>query len=471
MPTYRPRMHLDLIVPDEALAPGAVVTIPVDIRKARWVVNDHNHADELEVDAEFADVGIDPRMIQGSLANFYMGDAGALDNFEPSPSTLRFVGRLSTATRAGSEDGSGMRVELKFLDYTSFFLLAKPVAAKAIPKFSDTLSEAWARLCDGLGDPSPVADLAKGLLVRGSSVAQVTAALQTPIGHAVPDRLAKLGGPIAIDPKMDAWAIWQTCVGMMGLISYFERDRLVCVFPEAYYGPAGSAPRFVWGENIMSYSEERQNDFEKKGVALVSFDPLTGRTIEALWPPEGDKTIQKKQAGPGAKRPVTNEARDYFPIPNVSDPEALLEQAKRIYEERSRQEMVGQLTTVEMVVKSGDGTPVDLLALQLGTTLEIQIDPTDFAGADLTDGTQPSKTAISNRLVARGLPVDVAGILARNWGRLTTLRREWCLKGYEVDLSSSEEGGEFKITIHYCNRLDPTDNPAPPDVGSATTST
>jgi len=81
---------------------------------------------------------------------------------------------------------------------------------------------------------------------------------------------------------------------MLGLISFIDVDRCVVTTATDYYSAMRPAV-LVWGSNLARLSERRDIHFANKGIAVRSFDPITGRTIEALWPPQGQAT--SKRAG------------------------------------------------------------------------------------------------------------------------------------------------------------------------------
>lgn len=69
MPIYRPRMHVRMLVPlDDGVAHSEHrVLLTPRLRSATLTRNDHNHADELEFECAWSDLGIDPRMARGRV--------------------------------------------------------------------------------------------------------------------------------------------------------------------------------------------------------------------------------------------------------------------------------------------------------------------------------------------------------------------------------------------------------------------
>lgn len=456
--TYRPRHLLELTVTRED---GTTIVLPIRVQSAKWHKNEHTKADELHTVLNWQDAGVDPRILDNGIGVYYLGNADDEGNWDPGSDDVRFVGRVTRVQRHGGDEAP-LTVEIGFVDYTSFFILAKPVATRTIPKLEHTLAEAWRCIVEGLGDEktgeSQVADLADAIEFRG---------LEAPgpvIGTAQAKRFRQIGGKLSVDPKKDAWAIWQDIVGSLGLISFFELDRLVVTTALDLY-TARNTPIFINGLNIQTFNEERNNDFDRKGVGISSFDPLTGTTLEAVWPPPGDARLVRKvpkahkptkasHSGHAAKakKAAAPEHRDYFLFPGITDPDKLLELAKTVYEQRSRQEFTGSITTGEMSVEGAEAQEIDLLALRSGDTCKIEIDETDWAGEQIIDSL-PTLDARAEYLEGKGYSPSIARLLAENLDDLTNIRREFYVKGVQVSLSLTPEGGTFAVELTYCNKI------------------
>jgi len=443
--TYRPRSLLRLTIPVPKGGDFEPVTYDVPVLSSRHVSNDHNHADTLTTTVDWLDAGVDPRWIAGGTCEFYAAHVPSGGEIEPSADNLRFVGRMVKPAR--SSKGDTLSVTLDFHDYTSFFLLAKPVATDGIPLFAETLEEAWRRLCDNV----PGAwDLYDNIELRGLSSTPV-------LGSAVAPRF-RGKGRLHVQPGADAWSIWQQAVGSVGLISYFDRDRLVITTAEDYY-TAASPPRLVWGRNLLDFSEERNNDRALRGVGITSFDPIKGEAIEAIYNPLA-ATRQKLKATTGAKgkkkkgKPV-NDAKDcdIFAVPGITDQEAALALAKRVYEERSRQELEGMAATADMTAEDASGDTFDLLALRSGDTLDVRFLDTDTATFLRTYVSAQDRVSY---LVAHGYSEPVARIVAGNVDRVTDKSSLFYVKTATTTIESSADGGSFRLEVAFANKIDPS---------------
>jgi hypothetical protein len=446
--TYRPRMLLRLSVPVPRGSAFELITYDLPIIKARHLRDDHNHADQLSTTVDWVDAGVDPRWIAGATCEFYLGDASETGEWEPDETNIRFVGRMVKPARRVK--GDSLQVDLEFHDYTSFFLLAKQYATAGVPLYSETLGEAWIRICEHTPGAEPLAD---NIELRGLSTFPL-------IGSAVAERFRKRG-TLHVKPNSDAWAIWQQCVGMMGLVSFFELDTcIVTTATDLYTG--GDPPRVVWGRDLLDFSEERNNDRHMKGVGITSFDPITGKTLESLYNP---LLANKKKVKPAAKRRTKastiddSKEFDIFAFHGITKQAALDALVRRVYEERSRQELEGTLETVEMALETASGKSFDLLALGSGDTIEVKFLGDEDATFVKSFSSQSDRVSY---LLERGYTEPVAQIIAGNVDALTAKSSLFYVKSVTSELeSNSDGGGSFRVEISYCNKIDPGGGAAP----------
>jgi hypothetical protein len=444
----RPRALLRLTVPLPSGDGYEPFTYDVEVSRARLELNDHNHADALDVDVDWIDAGVDPRWIAGATCEFYMDNADDFGAWEPTEDNLRFVGRMVRPRREATAES--LKVSLSFHDYTSFFLVAKPVASAAIPRYSDTLQDAWVRLCNEVPGCEALAD---NLVFRGLDAGGVKS-----IGSAVAARFRNFGS-MPIKPGIDAWAVWQQAAGMMGLLSFFEKDQCIVTTASDYY-TGGDTPKLVWGRNLLSFSESRNNDREARGVGITSFDPLTGTALEAIYDPLAGKRKPKKPAAkvrhrkkPKAPKFITKSEVDFFPFPGVTDPDRLMEIAKRVYEERIRGELEGNAVTVDMTAETASADEMDLLSIRQGDTIEVRF--LDSDDADFVKRFSSKQDRIDYLVTQRGYRSEVAQVVASNVDSMTDKSSLFFVKAANVELESTEEGGSFKLSIDFMNKIDP----------------
>lgn len=465
--SYAPKALLRLtVVLPTTLAPYTFDVLPVHARHAR---NDHNHADELDCTVSWLDTGVDPRWIASAICEFYLWDEATAEAPAPPPEkdpyalepwlggpwadpppadapfrhALRFVGRLVEPAR--HVKGDSLSVDLKFHDYTSFFLVAKPLASDAVPSYAMTLQDAWNHLCASVPG---VADLADNLVFRG------LAAPGPVIGSAVAKRFAART-KVDVKPDMDAWAVWQKCVGTMGLISFFELDQCIVTTATDLY-TSEDPPKLIWGQSILDCSERRNNDRANKGIMITSFDPIGGRTLEAQYNPfHGNlhKLSAKAHKKP-PKPPNADKEFDVFSYPGITDQAALDALAKRVFEERSRQELEGTVATAEMFLPTAKGDIYDLLSLPAGAAFELELVDTEDAKVAAEIGYEESRVGY---LLSRGYSASVATIIAGNCDAMVGRSTLVHTKSVTTTLTGENDGGgSFRVEIAYINKINPT---------------
>jgi hypothetical protein len=435
------------------------VTIPLRLQRADYEHNDHNHADTLKVSAAWRDCGVDPRLIRNATCEFWMGNANERGVFTPSNENLRFLG-VMTKPRRVAKEGGGFQVELEFHDYTAFFLEQKPFPSAGVPVYTDSISDAWKQICDHTGPlgedgkiQSSVEVLREAIEFRGGVPPNLT------LGTAVAERFAKLA-KVPVKSKSDAWAVWQQCVGMMGLISWIDRDRCVVTTSTEYY-TVDTAPRLIWGRNILEAEEQSHAKFSDKGVALTSFDPLSGTTYEAFYPPPNDERIVRKRVTAKrsskhgkpskAKAPAfPSERYDFFEYHGVTDLDRLYEIAQRVWDERSRQELDGKVRTGEMFVDGVDGQLADLLEVRAGDAVRIEIDAHDKERLISLAG---SETLAREYLAARGYSPEASTLILANMNRVGKLDVTFHATSVRVALEADSDSGKFDVEIAYHNRI------------------
>lgn len=477
MPYHRPRMFASLTVPNFGKGEDKirqndttdVTVIPVHPRKAHLSLNDLNHADELRLIVDYKEAGLDPRVLTNATVAFYMADE--LEQFKGAdpelfniqwaptgPNDLKFVGIMTRPARQGSED-EGLVMSLEFQDYTSLFIQNKHYPPEAAPSFNMTLSQAWALICDNtgpVGEDGKVISTVKALRdrIKFQGVDDIL------VGDAVVPRLAKLG-KIQIAPDWDSWKVWQQCVGSLGLISFIELDNVV-ITTDTNYFTVNNPPVFVWGQNIYSINEERNSVLTRKGIRIKSYDPLTNSTLEALYPPKGDKRILKKttvaktgtgksgsHSGPTLPSVDHTEDREEFDYPAVTSQERLDIIAKRVWMERMRQELEGTIVTYNFKTSRVNLEDFDILNLRAGDTITVSFDPTTLT---LLKSEESQNKQISY-LLERGYTIDVAKYIVANLQQLDVWPANFLVKGVEFELETEETNGSFLIKINYCNMI------------------
>lgn len=441
-----------------------VTRLQVKIHHVRLVSNSHNEADECEFTGSYDDMGTDPRFLNSVECYVYLGDGDAKGFFTPSSDNLRFVGIGTVVTRT-LNDSVGKQIHIRALDYTTLFLNAKQYPPSGIPKLSMTLGDAWNLVCDSTGyydlDREQVVSTVQRLKTNGKNdatdrlqfIGDAANLRDQTLGSAVSSRIAKLGNLQVIPPNADAWAVWQTAVGSLGLISFIRGDRCIVTTATDYY-TADDPPRFIWGKNIRTLEETRDvQAMSKKNIHIQSLNPLTMKTIEAFWPPLSLVKQSKKVGASSNGSPISVKAQDYetfdCPMP-ITDQAALTAFAERVWLERGRQELAGQLETGEMFTDTLNEKSFDLLKLQSGDRIRVEIDRDALTIIQrLSD--------IGQRIAAlklRGYSDDMAAFLAKNLDSITKVTPEFQVHSVETTLETASPPGSYTVVVHYLNRID-----------------
>lgn len=423
--------------------PFETIAIWVNPKSAELEINDHNHADSLKLAIDWKQSGTDPRHISSAMVRFYLANADDYNLWDTNDASLRFCGRVASAKLQANGD-SPIMLELECRDFTSLFLCATKFATEGIPKYSETLDKAWQRICKHT----------PGAEQLGPSIEFFGLDKPPSLDKAVSDRLRESN----FHPKADAdaWSIWQQCVGACGLISFFYLDRCIVTTATDYY-TAGNPPLLIRGVNVLDLSLERNNEFTLRGVGIQSFDPLSGRVIEGLWPPVGDARVKHKKIGAAKKHDkaslFSKEERDFFQFGSITHEAQAIELAKRVYEERSRQQMRGTVTTAEMSVATTSDDDFNLLDLSSGDVIHIEFDRKIYDALAEIDSESDRVAYLTQKANMRE---ELALVLARNMSALAAQETSFYVQTVKTTLEATATGGSFRIEVQFCNRILPS---------------
>lgn len=443
---YYPWMHAVLDVPiygtreerNRMAKATETVTLPLRPTNAELELNSHNQADGLELTVDWFDAGVDPRLVDDGVVTFYAGDSSGYLEGVPEPANCRFIGVLREIATSRTVDTA--QVHLSCVDYTKLFLEAKP---KGIPNYDMTLREAWQTIVAATENAGILRD-------RIRFEGGVTGSEKLAV--AVSARFAKLA-QVPCHPKTDAWAVWQQCVGMLGLVSFIRLDECVVTTATNLYTET-DAPMLIWGRNVLEWHESRTAAQSRKGIILTSFDPETGKTLEVFYPPQTEETKVKRmpaiRVGGTEPAPVKDEDREVLQYSAVTEPGQLAKLAQRIYEERSRQELAGSVVTEEMGVETERQNEFDMLSIHAGESIRIACNPEEQTHLNsLPEGERVEY------LVDRGYTREVAGLIVRGMSDLHRLESKFYVTRARVEMSVDGDSGRFKVDVEYVNRIQP----------------
>lgn len=462
--TYRPRVRAFLTVPiagtdQERRSQNQnkdTIELEFRVRKLRIEYNDHNMADTASIEGEYLDIGQDPRSLSNATIAIYVDEAqmtGGQESFTKTPDNLRFVGIATKIARAGSED-DGWTLKIDMHDYTQLFLEQKHYPPDKVPTYDMTLSEAWALICDNTGFIGEDLKIVSSVSALRTKIRFVGDTQDTVLASSVLPRFRKFG-KVQVHPDKDAWAVWQQCCAMCGVMSFIRLDEVVVTTATNYY-TVEDPPVLSQGQNIYSIHEDRNCTFVRKGIHVISYDPTKNSTIEAFYPPLRDPRVLKKAVkaktlnGKDDAAETKIEQRDVHYYPAITDKTRLLEIAQRIYEEKARQELEGTLVTKEMRVKrKNSGREVDLLSLGAGDTVRVEFNPENR----LFLKSLKSKDVQFAYLLEKGYTPSVAKYLVDNLAALDRWVPEFLIKRLVIEIDTDEQEGDFSIEINYLNHI------------------
>jgi hypothetical protein len=455
---WQVRSHCVLTVPilgqtsaqDTANHGSESVELPVRVKSFTLERNDHFTADTLHISAEYQDANVDPRFLKHATIQFWAGLADEDGNWSPNDSNFRFIGIVKHVSRKTQE--GGLTVEIEAHDYTTLFLAQKPYASNGLPHLNSTLSDAWIRICEHVG----FWDIDSGKMV--SNVEALKTAIEYRggvdgsriIGAGVPKRIRDFGR-IPHKNGDSAWDVWTRCCFCLGLITFFDKDKVVVTTSTEHFS-VEEAPALIYGINILEADEVVDTSVTNKGIGLVSYDVMTGKTIEAYYPQPGDVRINVKRTVARSKsyKPSDVQADQYevYEFHDVSDADLLLKIAQRAYEERSRQEIQGIVKTAEPVAYTPSGEAVDLMDLSSGDNIRIQIDPESL---ELIKNDAPALA--TQRLIDLGYEPRVAYLLSKNLDSMGTINSNMHTRQVSTHLDGDAE--TFEVSIRYWNTIKP----------------
>lgn len=460
---YSPRAKAQLIVPafGSTFAQAKQLTdahvaqvVDIRVKRCELIHNDLHTADEAVVSCDYDDCAVDPRLIRNGILTLWIEDG----DFDIANTTPRFIGIAVDVQRRMNADAAP-EVVIRAHDYTRLYLDAKYPMSE-VPGLNTTVRDAWAKLCDNTGwwDPdeqkivSTVAVLRDRLIIKAPGIEGLK------FSDAVTGRVKTLGSlPVPQNANgINAWTVWQHIMLYLGLVSYVDGDTVVVTNTTEFYRN-DQAGALVWGQNLLELTETVNTKVAAKGVALTSFDPISGKAIESFYPPPGDPRVKNKRTRATKKHAATTDvsstensnAYEYFEYHIVHEQDLLDKICKRAYEERVRQEIQVVFKTAEMTVVNDQGEDVDLLDLRAGNTVKVVV------GSDIVSslGQQPSDQRLAYML-SRGFARSVAEVLVANLEALKTLDNFFHVKTSHVTL----EEGNFEISVECHNLINVTGN-------------
>lgn len=423
------------------------VTTSIVPTSASVTLRQHSQAATSEVTVHGSALPFDPRQDEGIFLQLYLGAVDTDDDSVIGRQFLRFVGFVDDLKE--KRDMKGPVVTLTARDMSSIFRDFKPIPTAAMPRYSDTLSQAINRIIMATpGSQNPDGSL-RVMLVENALTSRM-------LSGAVHSRASTAA--VQLPHDVTAWQAIEHCCGLLSLLVSVDLDQLIVRQTQEVYGSTSPAVfSFIFGgesANLLSIEREKKFVRNRRGVSVTAYDPTTRSRVEGLYPPDGQVLrVGRPHAHVGgqaihyhaptrstrasAASPAPPE-RDVYPAPiGMYAQASLVDYARRIYQERSRQEMEGKIECPFWVP--------EVLSLKNSDRIQIQLDP-DLA-AELQQA--PSEAAAVDLLVQR---LDVSEDAARALMRasLNRPRDTWYAREVTTEFQSD---GVSTVSVGFINLI------------------
>lgn len=431
-----------------------VTVMQVSCRNVVVDRNDYTEADTFKARIDYKSFPFDPRCIRSCGIAVYMEDrkglfkqTNSLNLIEPSEDNIIFQGFADEGGLEFNDDTRTVMIEGR--DFTSQFIDTKRLDTSPIP-----LSK-------------PIDEIITDLIQEQVATQEIVVENRTGEDLPVLSKLAPDFNPVTSvknqKRKETYWDIMQSILQRVGLIGFIEIDKFVITKPRNIYEKR-EIKQFIYGGNIKDLRFKRKLGRAKNyNVKLVSANLQKKTVLEALIPKEaisadfiadfGNVEITIPQLDKDGKKIDPPKVADYitFPVPNVNDKETLIRMAEDVYEEMSRQQIEGSLSTFEMEIPEEvenevefNTMPVLFSKMRNGTAIKIYLSQ-DELGEINSSSTWAQKR---NFLFRRGYPLEVANSFAESLNRINTALYVKSVK-FELD----QENG-FSMDIDFINFID-----------------
>lgn len=456
MALYYPQGAVILRVTWEDFGSGAqelqeVQVMPVSCRNLIVERNDYREADTFKARIDYKAFPFDPRCIRSCGVTVCMEDrkkifqqSNDLALIQPSEDNIIFQGFADEGQVEFDDTTRSVLIEGR--DFTSLFIDKKRVDTSPIP-----LSK-------------PIDEIVQDLINEQESTKDIEVENRT--GESPLPVLSKLApdfNPATAvknqKRKETYWDIIQSILRRVGFVGFIEIDKFIITKPQNIYEKK-EIKQFIYGGNVKNLSFKRKLGRAKNyNVKVSSFNPLDKKVESALIPEEakteafttnfGNTRITIPQLDKDGKKIEPPKDADFitFLVKDVTNKDQLIKIGESIYEELSRQQIEGELTTYEMEIpeETTDGTfPIKFSRLRNGTAIKVYLSQSEIS--EINSGSSKAEKAAF--LVKRGYPSNVANAFAASLNRINTAFYTKSVK-FELD----QESG-FTMDINFINFID-----------------
>jgi hypothetical protein len=427
-----------------------VKDIPVSCRSLVVERNDYSEADTFRATIDYQSFPFDPRCIRACGVTICMEDRkktfntdNSLNLIEPTEANIVFLGFVDESSITFDDETRTVKIEGR--DYTSLFIDQKRLNTEPIPL------------------NKPIDEIIKDIINEQEATREIQVVNRTGEQLPVLSAIAADFNPVTsvknVKRKETYWEIMQSIVSRVGLVGFIELDRYVITKPQNVYEKR-DIKHFIYGGNIKELSFTRRLGRAKDFNVLVkSFNALDKRVEEAKIPDEattpqftqlyGSEEISVPQLDKDGKKIEPPKTADYytFLVKDVTSKEQLIKIGESIFEELSRQQIEGSLTTFEMEVpeeRGDDTSPILFSQIRNGSAIRIFLDQKELEEI----GSASNKAQKKAFLLRRGYPNDLADAFADSLSRINTV---FYVKSvmFEIDMDNG-----FTMKIEFINFID-----------------
>lgn len=456
MSIYYPQGAVILRVTWEDFGSGSpilqeIAKMPVSCRSLNVERNDYSEADTFKARIDYKSFPFDPRCIRACGITVCMEDrkrvfkvTNSLALIEPNEDNIIFQG---FADEGSIEfDDETRSVVLEGRDFTSLFIDVKRVNTAPIP-----LSQ-------------PIDVIIQGLINEQEATKDIK--IENRTGELVLPTLAKLASdfnPVTSvknqKRKETYWDIMQDILRRVGLLGFIEIDKFVITKPQNIYEKK-EIKQFIYGGNIKGMSFKRKLGRAKNYNVKVSSLNVLDKKVEVVKIPEeatdskfianfGNTRITIAQLDKDGKKIDPPKDADFitFLVKDITNKEQLIKIGESIYEEMSRQQIEGSLTTFEMEIPeevTGGTNPIKFSKIRNGTAIKIYLSQDELSSIKSTSS-RGEKRAF---LIKRGYPSKVASAFAESLDKINTA---FYTKSVTFELDQDDG---FTMNIDFINFID-----------------
>lgn len=456
MSIYYPQASVKLRVTWEDFGTGSKVlnqTSDIDIvcKSINVERNDYSEADTVKLTIDYKAFPFDPRCVRACGISVFMQNREK--HFDKDGREVRIVPNDLYIDKDGANkvfigfadessirfDNESKTISIEGRDYTALLIDAKRINTAPIP-----LSK-------------PIDQILQDLLNEQIATKEIKIINRT--GVALPT-LAKLAPDYNeatsvknVKRKETYWDIMQDILNRVALLGFIELDKFVIAKPQNIYEKK-DIKQFVWGRNIKELNFTRKLGRAKNfNVKVVSFNSLDKKVEVALIPEEATSPNIKgprvtiPQLDKDGKKIDPPKDADFitFNVKDVSNKDELIKIGESIYEEMSRQQIEGSLTTYEMEIpQENKDNPIKFSEMRNGSAVRVFLSSSEYSEMGHLQ-TNESKEAF---LIKRGYPKNVANAFASSLDRINTA---FYVKSVTFELD--QENG-FTMKIDFINFID-----------------